>query len=360
MKRYIKLFTALSLFAISSAPALSIFTEGGISVAAAEETDPNAAINAEAETQPADELDIAAVKRVMLEATPITESQFQQIPEEAWLEYTDRVNNGGGDPGTAFSWALRDYPEVFEPVVNEYRRALTENFYLDEASLETISDQELLWHEYSVWLTAGGQEDLETLAERLVEEHDVEVQEDEAETDPLPQIKTAMIEATPITSDQFDAIPREQWIEYTDVINEEGGDPSTAYNWALRDFPDVFAQTIQYIREKLVNEFNLDQASLTEKVSDEELLWEEYSAWLVNGQEDLQALSDTFVTEYGVAKLSETKPEENQEQEEEEAAPGQTLPNTGEKRTGYVTYAAVGLLGLAGTGLVLRKKKSRM
>ncbi|MFL2142617.1 LPXTG cell wall anchor domain-containing protein [Ruoffia sp. FAM 20857] len=300
------------------------------------------------EESPGDER-LEAIKQSMIDATPLTDDQFEAIPATSWLEYSDRVNEGGGDPSTVYNWAVEDYPEVFEDTIAYIRGTLVSDYNLNEESLNSVSDIDLLWLEYSVWVEAGNTEDFETLAQRLIEEHDV-IQDDEetpGETE-LERIRTVMIESTPITPDQFEAIPATTWISYTEQINEEGGDPSTAYNWALRDYPEVFEDTIAYIRGELINRYNLEEASLNERVSDQELLWEEYTVWLQNGEENLEALSQVLVQEYGVRTTSTQVPDED----EENTAP--TLPNTGETRTSYSTYIMIAIVGLVGAALLLR------
>ena len=292
---------------------------------------------------------VEALKETMLASTPLTDGQSNAIPAQDWLAYADEVNEGGGDPSTVYNWAVEDYPEVFEDTIAYIRGTLVSDYNLNEESLNSVSDIDLLWLEYSVWVEAGNTEDFETLAQRLIEEHDV-IQDDEetpGETE-LERIRTVMIESTPITPDQFEAIPATTWISYTEQINEEGGDPSTAYNWALRDYPEVFEDTIAYIRGELINRYNLEEASLNERVSDQELLWEEYTVWLQNGEENLEALSQVLVQEYGVRTTSTQVPDED----EENTAP--TLPNTGETRTSYSTYIMIAIVGLVGAALLLR------
>src|SRR5699024_1602624 len=146
---------------------------------------------------------------------------------------------------TVYNWAVEDYPEVFEDTIAYIRGTLVSDYNLNEESLNSVSDIDLLWLEYSVWVEAGNTEDFETLAQRLIEEHDV-IQDDEetpGETE-LERIRTVMIEPTPITPDQFEAIPATTCISYTEQINEEGGAPSTPHNWALLDYPEVFEDTI--------------------------------------------------------------------------------------------------------------------
>ncbi|XJS11376.1 hypothetical protein ACF3NG_03845 [Aerococcaceae bacterium WGS1372] len=254
--------------------------------------------------------DIEMIRQTMLESTPIIESQFTQIPEEAWLEYSQQANEQGLDPSAVYNWALRDYPKTFEPAIAHYRKGLVENYNIDEESLSIVSDQELLWLEYNVWMSAGGQEDFTTLAERLVTEYGVEYAEEDNER--LANLKQTMLDASPITSEQFDAIEATAWFGYADRV-EEGGDPSTVYNWAVEDYPDVFKETITYIRTKLVNEFDINEASLDE-VNDIELLWEEFFAWTQAGQqEDFEALSEQLIEKYGVSK-DEDSDDENIEQ----------------------------------------------
>lgn len=124
------------------------------------------------------ESDIEAIKQAMLEATPIIESQFMQIPEEAWLAYSERISNEGGDPSTVYNWALEDYSVAFEPAIAYYRKAMVDQYGLDEDSLNTVSNQELLWLEYTTWLDAGGQEDLPAFRDALVNEYGVEYADD--------------------------------------------------------------------------------------------------------------------------------------------------------------------------------------
>lgn len=256
--------------------------------------------------------DIDAIKQSMLESTPIIESQFMQIPEEAWLEYTQQANEQGLDPSAVYNWALRDYSKAFEPAIALYRKGLVENYNIDEESLSTVSDQDLLWLEYSVWVNAGGQEDFATLAERLVAEYNVEYAEED-EDERLANLKQTMLEASPITSVQFDAIEATTWFNYADRAEEDGGDPSTVYNWAVEDYPEVFEETVTAIRTKLVNEYNINEASLDE-VTDTELLWEEYFAWSQAGQqEDFEALSEQLIEKYDVIK-DEGSEEEDIEQ----------------------------------------------
>ena len=125
--------------------------------------------------------DIEAIKQSMIEATPITEDQFGQISEDAWVAYVEQGNNQGGDPSAVYDWAIEDYPEVFDPEATNFRTAMVENYNLDEESLNTVSDRDLLWLEYQIWMAAGGQEDLPALADALVEEHGVEYGQDDNE-----------------------------------------------------------------------------------------------------------------------------------------------------------------------------------
>lgn len=293
---------------------------------------------------------VEALKETMLASTPLTDDQFEAIPAQDWLAYADEVNEGGGDPSTVYNWAVEDYPEVFEDTIAYIRGTLVSDYNLNEESLNTVSDIDLLWLEYSVWVDAGNTEDFETLAQRLIDDYDV-IEDDDEETPgetELERIRTVMIESTPITPDQFEAIPATTWISYTEQINEEGGDPSTAYNWALRDYPEVFEDTIAYIRGELINRYNLEETSLNERVSEQELLWEEYTVWLQNGEENLEALSQVLVQEYGVRTTSTQVPDED----EDNTAP--TLPNTGETRPNYSTYIMIVIVGLVGAALLLR------
>lgn len=291
---------------------------------------------------------LANLKETMIGATPVTSEQFDAIPAEDWLAYADEVNESGGDPSTVYNRAVEDFPEVFEETLNNIRGTLVSEYSLNEESLNEVSDIDLLWLEYSVWIESGNTEDFTRLTERLIDEHGVILDEEAPGETDLERIRTVMIETTPITPEQFDAISETTWIAYTDQINEEGGDPSTAFNWALRDYPEVFQDTIAYIRGELINRYNLEEASLTERVTDQELLWEEYSVWLQNGEENLEELSYVLVQEYGVRTTSSSIPDDNEED------PAPTLPNTGESRTSYSSYIIVAVVGLLGAVILLR------
>ncbi|MBA5728790.1 hypothetical protein HW423_03205 [Aerococcaceae bacterium INB8] len=122
---------------------------------------------------------LEALKEMMLASTPLTDEQFKAIPAQDWLAYADEVNEGDGDPSTVYNNAVEDYPEVFEDTLNYFRGTLVSDYNLNEESLNSVSDIDLLWLEYSVWVDAGNTEDFDTLAQRLIDEHDVLEDDDE-------------------------------------------------------------------------------------------------------------------------------------------------------------------------------------
>lgn len=289
--------------------------------------------------------DLAELKQIMIDETPILAAEFDVISAENWEAYAQEVNLEEGGAVQVYNSAFENHPEVFQDTINYIRRTLVDDHHLNEASLGQILDLDLVWLEYEVWLNNGGQSDFVELANILVDHYSVE-RDEATDEERWAKIKQAMLDSTPITSGQFDKIPAATWLAYADKINAEGGDPSTAFNWALRDYPAVFADRIAYLRNELVTKHNLDRDSLNQLVSDQNLLWEEYTIWVNNGgNEDLAALSQRLVQKYGVKQVAVTDPKQP------------TLPNTGEERRSPVVSLLIIVLGVAGVTLLGFKDK---
>lgn len=94
---------------------------------------------------------VESVYSLVISQTPVTESQWNQIPAEDWLRY---ANDMGGAiiPDAILFYAYSEHPEVFKPEANRIRSILVEEYNVSAAVINNESDLDILWQEYLVYI----------------------------------------------------------------------------------------------------------------------------------------------------------------------------------------------------------------
>lgn len=328
--------------------------------------------------------DLIALKDQLIKETPLTETQYSQIPDEKWSSYQQTAQQNNQGVKEIFNQAVEENPIVFGELTQAYRNRLEQEYHLDRSSLDAkVDDLDLLWAEYKVWSQAGT-EDFASLAKLLADQYGVPVLNQSDVTTPttsaesttsiiepvnqpsksaaiVADLKKELINKTPLTEDQFAQISSEKWLTYHNQAVSQGKSVNDVYAWAVEENPVVFEALSQQYRNRLASDHGLDRASLDAKVDDLDLFWTEYQVWLDhNGQEDFADLANRLVKNFGVATTQSAQVEKTSSVESQATADkGKgSLPDTGESNNQAVIIGLVVVLAAAGAFLLLRNRKS--
>ncbi|MGO4937704.1 LPXTG cell wall anchor domain-containing protein [Fundicoccus sp. Sow4_H7] len=309
------------------------------------------------------------LRNELIGGTPMLQNQLDQFDDETLLALADELNQAGGDISSLYNRLVEDYPEVFASESQRMRDALVNEFNLNEAELDEVSDAELFWEELAIF-NDGNVEDFERLAQVMEEKYNVSStdESEEDDTQAAENLRNELIGGTPMLQAQLDQFDDETLLALADELNQAGGDISSLYNHLVANYPDVFASESQRMRNALVNDYGLDEAALS-NVSDEELFWAEFAVFNENNKvEDFGALANRLAEEFNIPResQSESESESQSESESEEASrsvsietsvesnesskteSGDLLPETGETSSTWLIVLSVILLVAAG------------
>lgn len=249
-------------------------------------------------TAEASAFDFAQFKKIMIETTPIIQAELDQISQEQWQALVDEVTKAGGDPSGTFTLAMQRYPEVFEGETARLYQTLVNQYRFDDSKLRSAVDANTLrWYDLMT-LDSQGNTNFQALADKIVAEKgsDLQVSAD--------GLKKSLIEATPLTDAQFNAITPAQWKTMQDTLKASGfGDISSLYNKAVATYPKVFETEYQEYRKVLVDQYKVDGAKL-DKVPRSEVLWDAYLNRDNKGNLNYQNMLKDITVKYDVMAAS--------------------------------------------------------
>ncbi|MGX7108041.1 LPXTG cell wall anchor domain-containing protein [Facklamia miroungae] len=112
-------------------------------------------------------------------------------------------------------------------------------------------------------------------------------------------LRHSLVEETPMLQSQMDQISDDQLqVSYKKVQTEvpTGGDIATLYHYLLNDYPQVFKDQIEGLKNKLIELGGLD-AEVVEKIDPSQLLFIDHLVQKDRGEEDLTALIERLKEE---------------------------------------------------------------
>lgn len=320
----------------------------------------------------------AAARQELLTGTPITEDQLAQIDDATLVAMVDEINQTGGDPSTLYNRLVENHPDVFASESERMRNALVNEYNLNEAELDLVSDTNIFWEELAIFNEEGA-ENFERLAQVMQDVYNVSVVEessDDTQQD-ADVLRQELLTVTPMLQAQLDQFDDATLVALADELNQVGADIGALYNRLVEDYPDVFASESDRMRNALVNEYGLDETALNE-ISDATLFWHEFTVFGENnGVENFGLLANRLVEEYDIPRQEESGESESQSQSEAESQSqaeseseeasrsvsvessiesnqsamtqsGDLLPETGETSSTWLIFLSVVLLIAAG------------
>ncbi|MBG9980337.1 LPXTG cell wall anchor domain-containing protein [Facklamia lactis] len=267
-----------------------------------EESTTTTVVNGEETTEEA--LDYDVLRQGLIEATPMTQEQLDQLTDEDLKAVTEDIQATvptGGDIGTVYDWLLKAKSEVFSPEVTRIQEALIDGQGLVAEEVQEIESSTLLWKEYMIF-EENHREDIKALADELVAQGLASREETE-----IDDIRSVLLSDTPITQAQLDQIDDQILIDLSEEVNQNGGDPATVFDRLLETYPKVFEDEIERIQTELIDHHDLDEESL-KNLESSILLWREFEVYEENDKEDFETLADLLVKEEGVKLAEEDKP----------------------------------------------------
>ncbi|MBG9982606.1 LPXTG cell wall anchor domain-containing protein [Aerococcaceae bacterium DSM 111020] len=204
----------------------------------------------------------------LIQETPIIQSQLDLFSDDELVDATDSLN----ESPTAvllYDALVEQYPERFTSEINRIKEELKE-YSIDLPSLENkITDDQLLWREYEIYLREG-QEDLEVLSEDLINTYGSDIVDNSTQYN---DVKEQLVSNTPMTEEQFGQFSNETIFDYVSRLSSD--DVKGLFDQLAKDFPEVFEEEAIKLREQLVDQTNIDADSLGD-VTDATLLWQAY------------------------------------------------------------------------------------
>lgn len=281
----------------SMVPMQSIYAQTETS--STEESTVTTSVNDEETTEEA--IDYAVLRQGLIEATPMTQEQLDQLTDEDLKAVTEDIQATvptGGDIGTVYDWLLKSKPEVFSSEVTRIQEALIDGQGLVAEEVQEIKSSTLLWKEYMIF-EENHREDIKALADELVAQGLASREENE-----IDAIRSVLLSDTPITQTQLDQIDDQILIDLSEEVNQNGGDPATVFDRLLETYPKVFEGEIERIQSELIDHHGLDEDSL-KNLESSILLWREFEVYEEDDKEDFEKLADLLVKEEGVALAEE-------------------------------------------------------
>ena len=124
----------------------------------------------------------------------------------------------------------------------------------------------------------------------------------ESNEENLGELREYFLEYTPMTQAQIDQVSDQDLLSL-----RESNDPKNLFKQVFESHPEIFTDEINRMKAALADqELNTDELSQT--MSDEDLLWEEFAVFQEQGQvEDFAALADKLRTDYNLSDPNKEK-----------------------------------------------------
>lgn len=255
------------------------------------ETDESASSEESSEQTAAEVVEENNWRQDLIGNTPIITAQLETFTDEELVQASQTAESPEVSLEALYNQLVSNYPERFQSEITRFQENLTAEGIDTTALSELMTNQELLWAEYQVYLE-NGTENFEALANQLVEQYGEEIvteEESEPAADPAA-LKEELLASTPLTSDQADQLTAEQYEYYAGFVTE-GTSITDVYTQIVTDHPELIQPATDAIREELVNQGNVTPESL-DQVHDITLIWQVYE---VNNQTQTTNIEETNI-----------------------------------------------------------------
>lgn len=251
----------------------------------------------------------------LINNTPIIASQLETFTDEELVQVSEIIETPEVNSEQLYNQLVGNYPDRFQAEVTRFTENLAAEG-LDIAALsEVMTNQELLWAEYQVYLENGA-ENFESLANQLTDQYGEEVvNEEETESADPAALREELITHTPMTRAQADQLTTEQYEYYAGFVTE-GTNITDVYTQIVTDHPDLIQPLADAVREALANQGEVTTDSLNQ-VQDITLVWQAYE---VNNQTQTTNIEETNIQALTQYLVENNYVEVNQEATSEAAS----------------------------------------
>lgn len=223
----------------------------------------------------------------LINETPMTQNQLDTFTDEELVATSEKILEPVAFD-LFFNQLVQDYPDRFQAEVSRMKEALAAN-YIDTNVLSTmLSDVDLLWEEFDVYVSEG-KEDFAALATRLLDLYGDAIENKAAR---LAVTKEKLLKETPMTQEQLNQFTDETLMAYIEMLGTNEG-MVDLYNKISQDYPDVFKSQADILRESLVREGHVSEDSL-KQVNNNTLLWQAYQ--VVNQSTEVTTIQNVNIT----------------------------------------------------------------
>lgn len=284
---------------------------------------------------------LVVVKDNLAGVQPINLEQLLEVDDRYLLDLYETVQ---ADPNATedvwqriYQQIAADYPQLAlltgedYDTYNEVANIIVANSQYSYSDLNTAFPADVLswYNSYLLENDADEQTTVEAILPNITSAREAYIQRreqresqesqesEQEETANIEDIRSALIQSTPITQEQLDQLDNQELINLVEEGNQQGYDIAWAFNQLIESHPDIFESEVNRFRTALVEEYHLNQDELS-AVPAVELLWAEYQVFLNNNHsEDMATLAGVIQGNYGVSTDEEDSSSEESEESEE-------------------------------------------
>lgn len=284
---------------------------------------------------------LVVVKDNLAGVQPINLEQLLEVDDRYLLDLYETVQ---ADPNATedvwqriYQQIAADYPQLAlltgedYDTYNEVANIIVANSQYSYSDLNTAFPADVLswYNSYMLENDADEQTTVEAILPNITSAREAYIQRreqresqesqesEQEETANIEDIRSALIQSTPITQEQLDQLDNQELINLVEEGNQQGYDIAWAFNQLIESHPDIFESEVNRFRTALVEEYHLNQDELS-AVPAVELLWAEYQVFLNNNHsEDMATLAGVIQGNYGVSTDEEDSSSEESEESEE-------------------------------------------